>query len=91
MHICQKLIEAFRFLKASGFTQKQLSSIHHFSLKGSDETYAATLRYFSISKELRRRNQEYANRLIFIAEKYRAKAGRFADLIDATLQKWPLR
>jgi hypothetical protein len=91
MHLCQKLIEAAQFLEATGFTQKQLSSVHHFSLKGRDETYAATYRYFGNPKELKGRNEGYANRLLFIADQYRAKAGRFSDLIETALQKWPLR
>jgi hypothetical protein len=90
MRLCQQLVEAAHFLEANGFTQKQLSSIHHFSLKGRDVTYAAAYRYFSVPKELKIRNQKYANRLSFIADQYRAGAGRFEDLIVAALEKWPL-
>ena len=91
MHLCQQIIEAARFLNANGFTQKQLSSTHHFSLKGRDVTFASTYKYFGVPKELQLRNQQYANRLIFIADQYMARAGRFSDLIAAALQKWPLR
>jgi hypothetical protein len=53
-------------------------------------TYAETYRYFSAPKELQRRNSDYANRLMFIAGQYKAKAGTFRQLISAALRKWPL-
>jgi hypothetical protein len=90
LHLCQKFVDAAKYLEANGFTSKQLSSIHHFSLKGRDVTYAEAYRYFSVPKELQRRNSDYANRLMFIASQYRAKAGTLRQLISAALRKWPL-
>jgi hypothetical protein len=90
MDACARILEAAKFLQANGFTERQLSSIHHFSLKGRKETYAAALRYFGEQRELRDRNLAYANRLEFIANQYRAKAGSLNDLIKIALQRWPL-
>lgn len=91
MHPCDTIVEAARFLESNGFTQKQLSSIHHFSLKGRDVTFVEAYRYFGKHKELKDKNLAYANRLEFIASEYRAKAGRFSDLVALALKKWPLR
>jgi hypothetical protein len=91
MHSCERIVEAAKYLEANGFTQKQLSSIHHFSLKGRDVTFAEAYRYFGVNRELGEKNLAYAERLAFIADQYKAKAGRFSDLIAQTLKKWPLR
>jgi hypothetical protein len=91
MHSCKKIVDAAKYLEANGFTQKQLSSIHHFSLKGRDVSFAEAYRYFGQNKELKDRNLAYGERLAFIAERYKAKAGRFSELIVQALGKWPLR
>jgi hypothetical protein len=91
VHSCERIVEAAKYLEASGFTQKQLSSIHHFSLKGRDVTFATAYKYFGEHKDVKERNLAYAERLAFIAEQYKAKAGRFSDLIAQALKKWPLR
>jgi hypothetical protein len=90
MNLCSKLIEAVKYLDGKGMSEMQLSKLHHFSVKGRNETYAQTYRYFGESKELRERNTNYANRLIFIAEKYKAGAGSFSVLSIEALQRWPL-
>src|ERR1700685_3321993 len=42
----QKPVEAAKHLEASGLTSTQLSSVHHFSLKGRDVTYPEAYRCF---------------------------------------------
>jgi hypothetical protein len=91
MHSCKRIVEAAKFLEDNGFTQKQLSSIHHFSLKGREVTFATASKYFGENKELMDKNLAYADRLDFIAKEYKAKAGTFSELIAIALQKWPLR
>lgn len=91
MHSCEKIVEAAKSLEAHGFTAKQLSSIHHFSLKGRDVSFAEAYRYFGEHKELKDRNLAYAERLAFIANQYKVRTDRFSDLIAQALQKWPLR
>ena len=91
MHSCKRIVEAAKFLEANGFTQKQLSSIHHFSLKGRDVTFTTAYKYFGEGKELKDRNLAYADRLDFIAKEYKAGSGTFSDLIAIALRKWPLR
>jgi len=40
---------------------------------------------------LRERNTNFANRLIFISEKYKSGAGNFSALSIEALERWPLR
>lgn len=72
-------------------SEMQLSKMHHFSMKGRNVTHAQAYRYFDECKELRERNTNYANRLIFIAEKYKVGAGSFSALRIEALHRWPLR
>ena len=88
---CEAIVSAARFLEKNGFTRRQLSSIHHFSLKGRDVSFAEAYRYFEEPKELKHRNRDYGERLKFIAQEYRAQRGRFPDLIARALEQWPLR
>ena len=39
MHICEQVINSAKYLEANSFSQKQLSSLHHFSLEGGEETF----------------------------------------------------
>jgi hypothetical protein len=45
---------------------------------------------FRCARKLRRRNADYANRLVFIAGQHKAKAGTFPQLINTAPRKWPL-
>jgi hypothetical protein len=91
MHSCRAITEGLKYLEAHGFTTKQLSSIHHASLKGRTETFAGAYRYFGENKELQDRNLAYASRLKFIVDKYKGNGGTFESLIALALEKWPLR
>ncbi|MFQ5661479.1 MAG: hypothetical protein ACE5GZ_13740 [Gammaproteobacteria bacterium] len=51
-HICEKLIRALKYLEEHGFSQAQLSSVHHFYLKGRAATYASTLNYLALQQNL---------------------------------------
>ena len=90
MHICEQVINSAKYLEENGFTQKQLSSLHHFSLDGRDETFNSLEKYFSENKNLHDRNTNLANRLIFVADQYKQKKGTFSQLIEQALEKWPL-
>jgi hypothetical protein len=91
MHPCQRIVAAAKYLESNGFTQAQLSSIHHDSLKGRSVTFNTAYKYFGEHRELKDRNLDYGNRLAFIADQYKAGAGRFSDLIALALKQWPLR
>jgi uracil-DNA glycosylase len=91
LHLGQKLVAAAKFLESNGMSEEQLSQLHHFSLKGRNVTYAEAYRYFSKAQDLKDRNADYANRLIFIANKYMARAGSLSALFSEALQTWPLR
>jgi len=90
MHICEQVVNSAKYLEENGFTQKQLSSLHHFSLDGKDETFRSLGKYFSENKELQERNTNLANRLIYVADQYKQKKGTFSELIKQALEKWPL-
>lgn len=90
MHICEQVVASARYLKDNGFTQKQLSSLHHFSLEGKDESFSSLLNYFSVNKNLQERNTNLANRIIYVAKQYKENKGTFSQLIDQALDKWPL-
>jgi len=90
MHICEQVVNSAKYLEANGFTQKQLSSLHHFSLEGGEETFRSLEKYFSEKKNLQERNTNLANRLIFVADQYKQKKGTFSQLIEQVLVKWPL-
>jgi len=90
MHPCKRIVEAAKFLEANGVTEAQLSSIHHFSPKDRGVTFAEACRYFGEQKDLKDKNLAYSNRLKFIANGYKARAGSFSDLIAQALEKWPL-
>ena len=90
MHICEQVINSAKYLEENGFTQKQLSSLHHFLLDGRDETFRSLEKYFSVNKELQDRNTNLANRLIYVADQYKQNNGAFSELIEQALEKWPL-
>ena len=90
MHICEQVINSAKYLEENGFTQKQLSSLHHFSLDGRDETFRSLEKYFSVNKELQDRNTNLANRLMYVADQYKQNNGAFSELIEQALEKWPL-
>lgn len=90
MHICEQVVNSAKYLEENGFSQKQLSSLHHFSLDGRDETFNSLEKYFSENKNLHERNTNLANRLIYVADQYKQKKGTFSQLIGQALEKWPL-
>lgn len=90
LHTCERMVKSLVYLEEQGFTQQQLSSVHHKHLKGEQETFAASLAYFSDHKNLQKRNTDYAERLIFIANKHKKNDSDFPDLINQALNQWPL-
>lgn len=90
MHICEQVVNSAKYLEDNGFTQKQLSSLHHFSLDGKDESFSALLNYFSVNKNLQERNTNLANRIIYVANQYKLNKGNFSQLVEQALGKWPL-
>ena len=90
MHICEQVVNSAKHLEEKSFTQKQLSSLHHRSLDGRDESFSSLLKYFSVNKNLQKKNSNLANRIIFVADQHKQKKGTFSQLIKQALEKWPL-
>lgn len=90
MHICEQVVNRAKYLEEKGLTQKQLTSLHHRSLDGGEESFSSLLKYFSVNKNLQKKNTNLANRIIFVADQYKLKKGAFSQLIDQALEKWPL-
>jgi len=90
MHICEHFIESSRYLEKHGFTQKQLTSLHHRSLKGGQARYASVYKYFGGNKELQTQNTHFAKRVIYVATQHKTENGAFTQLISQALDRWPL-
>ena len=90
-HICKNLVGALKYLQEQGFNQDQLSRVHHFSLNDRGVTFRSTIKYFDDEKNLRKRNYDFANRVIYVAEGYRSKKASFSTLISEALIKHPLQ
>ena len=90
MNICEQLLNSAQHLEEHGLTQKQLSSLHHFSLKGREVSFKELHSYFGVDKELQSRNSNFANRVIYVASKYKQNKGNFSQLIEQALEEWPL-
>lgn len=87
-HVCQRLVEAARYLETQGMTVEQLRTLHH-SLRRL-ETFNSTYKYFGKDRELRPVNISYADRLIFVAEMHQAKPGPIGKLVSEALLRWPM-
>jgi hypothetical protein len=70
---------------------KQLSQLHHFSLKGRDVSFGEGYRYFAVNKNVKGNNARYAERLNFVASEYKRGKEPLSTLIQQALSKWPLR
>jgi hypothetical protein len=90
VHICEKLMNSALYLEQHGFTQDQLSALHHFSLKDRPVRYNGIYKYFGTNKELQHRNALFAERVIFVADNYKDNKGSFSQLINEALTRWPL-
>ena len=90
MHICEKMIESSKYLKENGFSENQLTELHHSYLSGGKETFNALNKYYSVNKNLGKKNTDYINRVIFVADNYKNNKGSFSKLILEALEKWPL-
>ncbi|MCV2357629.1 GIY-YIG nuclease family protein [Paucibacter sp. TC2R-5] len=82
-----RLVEAARYLERQAMSVSLLRDLHHSPRR--DETFAATLRYFSKKTELRLNNQLYGARLIFVAAEHRATGLPFEQLVQAALRRHP--
>lgn len=88
-HLCERLVVSARYLERQGMSVQHLRLLHHSMSR--PETYRSTYRYFGENKELRQVNIDYANRIIFVAERHRQGKGALATLIEQALVRWPLR
>jgi hypothetical protein len=87
-HLCERLVDAVRYLEAKGMSVQQLRSMHHSMSR--PETFRSTYRYFGVPKELSSVNVAYANRLIYVAEQHLLGRGNLSGLIEEALVRWPV-
>jgi len=90
MHICEQIVNSSKYLEAQGMTQKQLSSLHHFYLKGRDISFALVNDYFGTNKNLQERNTNFGNRISYVANQYKKHNENITQLIQKAHEKWPL-
>jgi hypothetical protein len=89
-HPSDEIIAAVQYLQAHGLTNQQFADIHHFRLNGHDATYAATLNYFAIHRNLGDNNLRLRDRLVALMHLHQNGAGNFSELLPLVLQQVPL-
>lgn len=82
------VVEAARYLQGQGMSANLLRDMHHSPRR--DETFGATLRYFSEKQNLRQNNLKYGARLIYVAERHRKTGRGFGELVREALQCHPM-
>lgn len=91
MHLCEKAYQSTKYLKEQDFSNKQILSLHQFSLRSNGVmTLNIVIDYFSKNKNLQKNNNNFAHRLIFIAHQHKQGKGEFPYLIEQALKKWPM-
>ena len=88
-HLCEQLVAAAQYVATARMSKKQLSRLHHFSLKGREVTFAEAYRYFGTNRELGKNNTNYAERLKYVATKHKEGGKNLDSLIDQALKQWP--
>ncbi len=89
MRVDKEIIVAVDTLEKSGLSKNQLSSIHHFSLKGRKIGFPLVRDYFTEGKELREANSQFAQRLLFIRDKHQETGGNFDSLCKRATEQFP--
>jgi hypothetical protein len=87
--LCEQLVAAAQYLQAAGMSTKQLSRLHHDSLKGRKVYFATAYDYFGQNRELDYKNINYAERLKFVAAKHKQGGEGLETLIEQALNQWP--
>jgi predicted RNase H-like HicB family nuclease len=82
-----KVVEAARYLEQERMAVSLLRDLHHSPRR--DETFAATVRYFSAKTELQLRNQRYGARLIFVADQHQSTGLPLEQLVQEALRRHP--
>jgi hypothetical protein len=84
-----QLTEALAYLATQGLSAADLSSLHHFALKGRAISFAQAADYFGVSKELRDRNDAFAHRVLFVAQQHRHQPQPWDPLLAEARRRWP--
>jgi len=71
-------------------TSKQLTRLHHFSLKGRAVSLPVVIAYFQGSSSLRGNNIALAERCRYVAETLQSRSGALTNVIEDALLKFPL-
>ncbi len=82
-----KLVEAARYLERQRLPVGLLRDLHHSPRR--NETFAATVRYFTKKTVLQLSNQLYAARLIFVADEHQATGLPLEQLVQEALRRHP--
>jgi len=86
MNICERVVEALKYLQEAGLSERQLTSLHH----RSTETFKSAIRYWSVNRKPRSRSLDYANRLIFIAREHRKSNDALDVFVAQAKSNWPV-
>jgi hypothetical protein len=82
-----QLVEAATYLQQAGMSNAALRDMHHSPRR--DETFSATLRYFSGKANLLRANLIYGSRLAYVADAHRRTNRPFSELVQEALLRYP--
>jgi hypothetical protein len=81
------IVEALKYLQSHGFTEPQLSKIHHLE---RPEKYERSIAYFSKVSFVRGNNERYGHRLRHVMKGHQKGEASYPQLIENALGKWPL-
>jgi hypothetical protein len=82
-----QLVKAATYLEQQGMSVASLRELHHSPRR--DETFKATLRYFSEKTNLLRTNLIYGSRLVYVADAYHRTGRPFSELVQEALLRYP--
>ncbi len=89
-HLYEQLVEAAHYLQAAGMSQRQLTSLHHRSKTGWQQTFNSLYSYWSVNRDPRQTTVDFANRVLYIAREHEFTNQSLDALIERALSKWPL-
>lgn len=84
-----ELSNLLSYLHSVGMSAQELSRLHHFSKKGRNVSYRASIAYFQKYDSMHARNLLFASRCKFIAEQHQSQNAPFSMLVSAALMRHP--
>ena len=90
-HPCERLVSCVQYLQQAGLSQEQLTRLHHCSLRGHSQSFAAVLSYFSSNKDLRQANSLFLLRVEYVTREHKRGGQPLDSLLRDALRLYPLR